>query len=175
MGALYSMQGLHGVLEVYEDRVTISPKGLKGLLVKGIKGTKEIPFTSITAIQFKKADFFFRGFLQFTISGGEESKRGILATAADLAGGVGSVLSRSPMGKDPNTFMFTHGWPFSDNNSKARKIKEHISLAMRKPRSPQAPAPAASLSDELQTLVRLKQQGMLSEEEFQSAKKKLIG
>jgi hypothetical protein len=158
MGALFRIQGRQDVLEVYEDRLTITPIGLWGFINKGIKGTKEIPFTSISALQLKKAGLLFNGYLQFTILGGNESRRGIFAAS-----------------KDENTFMFSLGWPFSDNNSTVSKIKEHISLAIRKPQSPQTVAPAAGLSDELQTLVRLKQQGMLSEEEFQSAKRKLIG
>jgi hypothetical protein len=52
---IYSMKGVGGLLEVYEDKITITTKGVLGLLAKGPKGTKSIPYTSITAIQFKKS------------------------------------------------------------------------------------------------------------------------
>lgn len=154
MGAVYTMKGVQDLLEVFEDRVSITPKGVLGFLNKGVKGTKEIPFESIVAIQFKEAGTLFNGYLQFTIPGGNESRGGIFAAV-----------------KDENTFMFAH----VNNNAMAREIKEHIDGAIRKSRVPQAAAPAVNLSDELQKLASLKQQGVLSDEEFQAAKKKLLG
>ena len=50
-----------------------------------------------------------------------------------------------------------------------------VAAAIRKSKMPQAPAPTASLSDELHKLGELRQQGVLSEAEFQAAKQKLIG
>lgn len=63
----------------------------------------------------------------------------------------------------------------SKNNSKVREIKEYIDAAARKLRTTQIAAPATNLSDELRNLATLKEQGVVSEEEFQAAKKKLIG
>jgi hypothetical protein len=154
MSAVYTMKGVQDLLEVFEDRVTITPKGVLGFLNKGIKGTKEIPFTSIVAVQFKEAGAVFSGYLQFSIPGGNESRGGIFAAT-----------------KDENTFMFAH----AKNNAMAREIKEYIDAAVRRSRAPQAAAPATNLSDELQKLAKLKEQGILSEEEFQAAKKRLIG
>lgn len=154
MSTVYSMKGVQDLLEVYEDRVTITPKGVLGFLNKGIKGTKEIPFMSIVAVQFKEAGTVFSGYLQFTIPGGNESRGGIFAAT-----------------KDENTFMFAR----TENNAMAREIKEYIDGAIRKSRTPQASAPASNLSDELQKLAQLKEQGILSEEEFQATKRKLIG
>jgi hypothetical protein len=134
------------------------------VLFRSLKGTKEIPFTSIAAIQFKEAGMT-SGYLQFTILGGIESRGGILAAA-----------------RDENTFMFA-GNPtcspssrasLQSTNAQARKIKEYIDAAVNKSRTPQAIAPTKSLSEELQGLVKLREQGALSEEEFQVAKKKLI-
>ena len=154
MNEIYTMKGMQDVLEVFEDKVTITPKGVLGFLNKGIQGKKEIPFASIVAVQFKEAGYVFSGYLQFTIPGGNESRGGILAAA-----------------KDENTFMFAH----KKNNALAIEIKEYIDSAVRESRTPQASAPTASLSDELQKLAKLKEQGILSDEEFQAAKKKLIG
>lgn len=154
MSAVYTMKGVQDLLEVFEDRVTITPKGVLGFLNKGIKGTKEIPFTSIVAVQFKEAGAVFSGYFQFTIPGGNESRGGIFAAT-----------------KDENTFMFAH----AKNNAMAKEIKEYINGAIRRSRTPQVAVPAINLSDELQKLVQLKKQGVLSEDEFQAAKKKLIG
>ena len=154
MNAIHTMKGVQDLLEVFEDRVTITPKGVLGLINKGIKGTKEIPFRSSVAVQFKQASALLSGYLQFTIPGGNESKGGIFAAA-----------------KDENTFMFR----YTKNNAQAKEIKEYIVEAIRRSQAPQTTLSATSLSDELQKLAQLKDQGVLSEDEFQAAKKKLIG
>lgn len=152
--AIYTMKGVQDHLEVFEDHVAITPKGVLGFFNKGLKGTKEIPFSSIIAVQFKEAGALFSGYLQFTIPGGNESKGGLFAAV-----------------HDENTFMFKD----PKNNALVREIKEHIDAKIRKLRTPQTTVPTSNLSDELQKLANLKQQGVLSEEEFRAAKKKLIG
>ena len=152
--AVFTMKGVQDVLEVFDDRITITPKGVLGFLNKGLKGTKEIPFTSIIAVQFKEAGVVFSGYLQFTIPGGNESKGGLFAAA-----------------QDENTFMFAH----AKNNPMATEIKQHIDAKLRRSRTPQLPNQPANLSDELLKLAKLREQGVLSDDEFQAAKKKLIG
>jgi hypothetical protein len=149
------MEGPAAVLEVYEDKLTITPKGVLGFVAKGLKGTKTIPFMSITAIQFKEVGAVFGGYLQFTISGGNESTRGVFAAA-----------------RDENTFVFAE----QKNNAHAAKIKEYIEAKAKEQRSPRATQPQSftSLSDELQKLASLRDSGVLTEMEFQSAKSRLI-
>lgn len=144
------MKGVMGVLEVYEDKVTITPKGVTGFLAKGLKGTKTIPLFSISAIQFKKSGIT-SGYLQFTVPGGNESKAGL--TAAPY---------------DENSFIFR------GKNEKALEIKEYIEERIQQLRNPRVTSSGPSLSDELQKLADLKAQGILSEEEFQTAKRRLI-
>ena len=166
MSAVYSMKGVNVLLEVYEDKIAITPKGIMGLLNKGIigSGTKEIPYTSIVAVKFKEAGVF-NGHIQFIIPGGSESKGGIFAT---------TKIANSMRSSDENTFMYAFDL-LGKNNAMAREIKNYIDGALRKARSPQTSVPVTNLSDELQNLARLKEQGILSEEEFQAAKRKLIG
>lgn len=154
MGAVYEMKGVGELLVVYEDKLTITPKGVLGFMSKGLKGTKTIPFGSITGIQLKEAGAVISGYIQFTIPGGNESKGGVFSAASD-----------------ENTFMFAE----KKNNELAIKIKEYIESAVLKLRAPQATVSTTSLSDELQKLAKLREQGILSDEEFQSAKKRLIG
>lgn len=149
--AVYTMEESGGVLHVYDDRVSITPKGMIGFLSKGLKGTKTIPFYSITAIQFKQAGLM-KGYLQFTIPGGNESHEGAFSAVSD-----------------ENTFIFDEG-----NSNKAVVIKNFIEARIKEIRSPKA-ASAASLVDELAKLAALKNQGLLSEEEFHTAKMRLLG
>jgi Short C-terminal domain/Domain of unknown function (DUF4429) len=154
MTAIYTMKGVSELLEVFENKLTITPKGVLGFMTKGLKGTKTIPFASISGIQFKEAGAVFSGYIQFTIPGGNESKGGVFAAASD-----------------ENTFMFAE----KKNNQLAIQIKEYIESAVLKLRTPQEPASTTNISDELQKLAKLREQGILSDEEFQAAKKRVIG
>ncbi|OGW84740.1 MAG: hypothetical protein A3C35_01235 [Omnitrophica bacterium RIFCSPHIGHO2_02_FULL_46_11] len=150
MNTVYTMKGVGELLEVYEEKVAITPKGMVGFLAKGLKGTKTIPFFSITAIQFRKSGVI-SGYLQFTVPGGIESRGGEMDAAFD-----------------ENTFMFR------GQNELALEIKNYIEKRMQEVRSPQMISSISSISDELQKLADLKTKGILSEEEFQTAKKQLL-
>jgi hypothetical protein len=153
MTLVYEMKGASELLQVYEDKLAITPKGMFGLMAKGLKGTKTIPFSSITGIQFKKAGVF-SGYIQFTIPGGNESKGGLFAAASD-----------------ENTFMFAQ----KKNNELACKIRDYIESSVLKLKNATGATARPSLSDELQKLATLRERGVLSDEEFQLAKKKLLG
>ena len=62
-----------------------------------------------------------------------------------------------------------------ENNDLAREIKEYIEKAVLKLLAPQETTLPSNLSDELQKLAQLKEKGILSDDEFQTAKRKLIG
>ena len=151
MSAVYTMEGNGDLLEVYEDKVTITSRGLMGFILKGLKGTKTIPFFSISAIQFKKSGIT-SGYLQFTVAGGNESIGGVLTAISD-----------------ENTFSF------AGQNELASEIKEYIEKRIQELRKPQASSSSLSLSNEIQKLAEMKAKGILSDEEFQAAKRRLIG
>jgi GYF domain 2/Short C-terminal domain/Domain of unknown function (DUF4429) len=153
---VYSMTGVAGLLNVFETKVEITPKGLLGFMNKGMKGTKTIPFHSITAIQFKEAGTFTSGYLQFTVPGGNESRGGLMAAASD-----------------ENTFMFTKD---ENGNERAKEIKNFIENQVQELRAPKpgAAVAQASVADEIKKLAELKEQGILTDEEFQAAKRRLI-
>jgi GYF domain 2/Short C-terminal domain/Domain of unknown function (DUF4429) len=142
-----------GELQAFEDKVTITTTGITGALMRGLKGTKTIPFHSISAIQFKRAGAV-RGFLQFTIPGGNESKGGVFDAVVD-----------------ENTFLFDE-----ESNAEVEVIKNYIESRMREIRNPNPTnVSPANLGDELTKLAALMSQGLLTDEEFQAAKKRLIG
>lgn len=143
------IKGVAEEMELYDDRVVITPKGIMGFLAKGIKGSKEIPFRSITAIQFKEAGTILSGYIQFTLPGGTESKSGILAATSD-----------------ENTFVF-------DNkaNDEMKKVKIFIQERIGKSEH----KASSSLADEILKLKKLKDEGALTEAEFNDFKKKLVG
>lgn len=151
---IFSVPCVQDVIEVFEDKVKITPTGVLALINKGMKGTKTIPFLSINAIQYKKPGSFTNGYIQFTLSGGMESRGGILDAT-----------------KDENTVMFA-----AKDTVVIEKIKDYIESQMQKLRNPNTPNQSSvSLSSELEKLAELKNKGILTDDEFQSAKKRLLG
>lgn len=78
-------------LEVYEHDIVIKRKmgikvllqSLKGDLLEGIKGDKNIPIRSIAAIQFKAASTLLSGYIQFNLIGDSGSKGGFQMAGLD--------------------------------------------------------------------------------------------
>src|SRR5688500_9311454 len=81
-GCRYHMVGRGVEMRVFNDKVELTPKGVVGVLNRGLKSTKTITFVSITAIQHKRAGFTV-GYLQFSLHGGLESKGGVTAAVKD--------------------------------------------------------------------------------------------
>ncbi|MCB0377855.1 MAG: SHOCT domain-containing protein [Bdellovibrionales bacterium] len=145
-----TIKGVQDELEIFEDRLVITPKGVLGFLNKGMKGSKEIPFSSITAIQVKEAGSLVNGYIQFSMHGGRESKSGILSATSD-----------------ENTFMFP-----KKVNEEVKKAREFIRERMG--HKPQQSTSASSLADEIAKLKSLMDSGALTQEEFEKMKSNLI-
>lgn len=149
----FEMVGVQDTLRVFRDRISIAPRGVLGFLNKGLLGTKEIPYRSITAIQAKEAGPMLNGFLQFSISGGSGGKDGFLATVSE-----------------ENTFRFRG----SENNALAAQIKGFIQYEIDRLHSAQQTSRVPSISEELSRLAALRSEGILSDDEFSLLKKRLL-
>lgn len=152
MELVYSVKGVAGLFEVFDNKVDLTPRGLLGILNKGVVGTKTIPFNSITGVQLRMGNALTNGYIQFTLPGGNESKGGILAAQ-----------------KDENSFTFQ-----AKQNGLMVEIQNYIEQRIGKPSGSSDSSGSISIADELRKLAELKDQGVLSEEEFQTAKRKLI-
>jgi len=152
---VYTMKGVQDLMEVYADKVAITSTGILGLFSKGVRGTKTIAFKSIAAVRFKKATVWVSGCIAFTVPGEyrSESPFGLL--------GVG----------DENAFLYRGST--KGENELALEIRNYIERRVEEMRSAPATAPS-SIADELQKLGALKAQGVLSESEFEAAKKRLL-
>jgi hypothetical protein len=152
--SICKVAGVQSELEVFEDRLTITPKGALGFLNHGLKGTKTIPFRSITAIQFKEVGGVTSGYIQFSLLGGIESRGGLFSAASD-----------------ENTFMFSQ----EHDNANMAKIQAYIESRMGSSPAVQAVPSPVGVADELAKLAGLRDQDILSDEEFRAAKAKLMG
>lgn len=144
-------KGHNGQIDLFEDRVVISRKGALGFLTQGLKGDKAIPFSSITAIQFRDAGAFANGYIQFTVKGGIESRGGIFAAGAD-----------------ENTVMFRQG-------KQAEEFSRLRALVETKIMSSKADNGPVSAADELAKFAALRDRGIITVEEFQQKKRMLLG
>lgn len=144
-----------GTVELLENVLVIRRKGVASFLTQGLKGEKRIPYASITSVQFKEAGFT-TGYIQFGISGGIESRRGVWDATTD-----------------ENTILFTK--EAAEKFRELRDIVEARAAAARQGHSTPNPPPLANVADELTRLADLRDRGVLTDEEFAEQKLRLLG
>lgn len=140
-----------GIVTVTPTTITIQHK--KGTYHGG--KTKEIRIKSISAVEMKEPGRILAGYIQFVFSGGKE------------AGGR-KVLD--PV-KNENTVMVA-----KKDFAKFRECKAIVDAYIDRAQS-SAPAQvaAASEADELAKWVSLRDQGVITAEEFDAKKKQILG
>lgn len=126
---------------VEEDAITISYRKL----YHGFKGDKRIPFSSITAVQYKEPGSWIAGYIQLTVQGALEW--------------------RGPADQDENSFQFD-----SNVADQFRELRDF--LTQRIGSRPAASPP--SIAEELEKLASLRERGVISELEFGDLKRKII-
>jgi TM2 domain-containing membrane protein YozV len=78
-------EGVNGQVTLFRDRLTISREniGMVHRMQHGRKGSKEIPFESITSVQLREPSSMTRGYIQFGQSGYVESGGGLFDATSD--------------------------------------------------------------------------------------------
>jgi len=142
-------KGYNGTLILTNTGVIIK-RGIKGFLLGGgmLRGDKTIPYSSIIAVQLKKAGLT-AGYIQLTLKGGSEAKAGLFQSV-----------------KDENTINF-YSNKNKDFEEAKRLIEEKISTGNFQSNK--------SELDELEKLAELKEKGIITEEEFNAKKKSILG
>ena len=136
-----TLKGQTKSITIGDDAVTIIPKAL----YHGFVGEKRIPYSSITAVQFKEAGSWLAGFIQFSIKGGIEW--------------------HGQVNQDENALQFD-----KPLNTEFQALRELVQEKMANAISPQT----GSVADELAKLAALRNQGVLTDEEFEAQKLKLL-
>lgn len=151
-GRKFNFSGVNGQIRVYEDRIVISRSGFLGYASQGLAGQKTIPMDSIMSVQFRAATSLVNGFIQFGILGGRESRGGVV-NAVD----------------DENSVMFRES-----SNNEARKVKDYIESIILNRNKNSGGAVQFSPADELRKFKELLDMGAITQEEFDTAKKKIL-
>lgn len=147
---IMTLVGVGGQLELFKNKIIIERKGALAKMGHGFTGNKEIMLHNITGIQLKPGGNMLNGYIQFTVPGGNESKRGITAAT-----------------QDENTVMFS-----KKENDTAQKIKDYIEQYQIGERAPASQA--SSIADELTKFKSLLDSGAITKEEFNEQKAKLL-
>lgn len=152
-------RGQSGTVTYDGTFVTISRTGLSRLTVG--KGDKRIPAASITAVQWKPAGALVNGFIQFTLPGGNERRARAGSQTFNAAA-------------DENSVVFTRKQAPAFEQLRAA-VEQSIAQRYAPQQPMYAPAPqAVSVADELAKLGQLVQQGLLSREEYEAQKARLL-
>lgn len=150
---LYELKGVNGQLELYEDKIVIKGKGALSKMTQGFfKGDKTIYINQISGIQVKPGASLTNGYIQITVPGGFESKRGLFDAT-----------------QDENTVMFT-----KKDNELVNQIKSKIEELMSQQRTGYK-IDQLSPADEIKKYKELLDDGIITQEEFEQKKKQLLG
>lgn len=143
-------EGRSGTLILTETGVCIKRCG--GVLSSHGAGEKNIPYRSITAVQFKRVGLTV-GFVQFTLKGGVEAKGGAFEAV-----------------KDENTITFGT----EEKTREFERAKSIIEQRIIEADNANLTSNNTNDLDHLEKLASLKEKGIISEEEFQAKKKQIL-
>ena len=145
-------KGYNGTIILTDNGVVIK-RGAKGFLLGGgmLRGDKTIPYSSIVAVQCKKAGVM-SGYLQLSLRGGSEAKSGVTQAV-----------------KDENTVTFQ-----VNKNKMFFELKDRIEAKMHETSGVGQSNSSGQVND-LEKLADLKDKGVITEEEFTAKKKQILG
>ncbi|NUV60626.1 DUF4429 domain-containing protein [Streptomyces sp. CAI-85] len=155
---MIEVKGHTGQVAFDGEYVTIMRKGLNARLSVG-KGEKRMHISQISGVQWKPAGLLVNGFIQFTVPGGNERRSAFGSQTKDAAHDENSVVFHK---KQMPQF------------EKLRTAVEAAIAAHHKASAAPAIVSSESVADELAKLGALREQGLLSPEEFEAQKARLL-
>lgn len=142
--------GGKSTITIDDQFIRIARRGLFNR-ASGLTGEKVISLESITSVQFK-APSLQAGYIQFTIPGGGDEKKGVNRASTDEK----AIL-------------------FSKKELRmAEEIRNYVESYLTKKEANKFIASDQSISDELRKLAALRDEGILTDDEFQEQKQKLL-
>ncbi|MCK9575314.1 MAG: SHOCT domain-containing protein [Clostridia bacterium] len=152
---VYFLKGASGdQLFVYEDKIVIKHKGIMNFIAMGIKGEKTIYYSDITSIQVKPRGVFV-GYIQFSLSGGNESIKGLYDAM-----------------RDENTVKIS-------SNTQLQIVINYINERLKdqktKTKTEIGNNNKTQIFDEIKNYKKLADEGVITQEDFNLKKKKLLG
>ena len=155
MTKLYEVSCAGITLSVYEDCVSLTPKGFLGFAAKGMAGERKIFYKDISSVQFRPSTKLLSGFIEFYFAGHNTQKQG---------GGLFAGTNND------NRFTF-HNKFLPD----MVKINEYIQSKINNPSPAASAQQETSAADELRKYKQLLDDGIITQEDYNTKKKQLLG
>jgi hypothetical protein len=149
------IKGYNGQVSFDGQYVTITRRGFLARTSVG-KGEKRLHVGQISAVQWKPAGAMINGFIQFTVPGGNERRSAFGRQTTDAA-------------HDENSVIFTR-----KQMPDFERLRAALDEAIGRYHAPQQRAHHDSVSDELAKLAALRDQGVITEADFQAGKSRLL-
>lgn len=135
---------------LYKDKVVLIKKGFLNFVNHGLNGEKTIMLNSISSIQIKEPGSVFAGFFQISLTGGKDKGDGLLEAMGD-----------------ENAIPIYH----KEDYYNFLKIKEYIENYIANKYNNNT---TLNKSDDLIKYAELFKQGLITQEEFDKIKKKIL-
>lgn len=150
----FELEGYKGTLKVYDDRVEINKSG-SGFFRTAT--SKMLPIANITSVSVTPSTVWARGYIEFTVPGGKDSKN-----IEQAMNNENAVLLKAV-----------------NQNDVAMKIKAYIEELILNRANNVGGATviqqAASPAEELKKFKELLDAGIITQEEFDAKKKQILG
>lgn len=159
---LMRLKGINGTMIAYEDRIEIERKGLTTYaFFSGAKGNKTFFYSDLTSIGYKKPGIN-GGYFQFITPGSNPS-----APKFDLVYGPTRETQQ-----DENVVLLS----WLSDSEKAEQFYQLIFEKISEAKDSHVPVTSTqSGADEIKKYNDLYKQGIITEDEFIAAKKKILG
>lgn len=153
MEKLYEVVYSGLMLSIYDDYLSIQPKGFLGFTREGLKGERKIFYKDITSVQFKASNKLFAGFIEFYFAGSNTHNQG------------GGLISGTD---NENRFYF-----YNKDLQTMIKINEFIEQKIRGTNNNSNSQQSDNIS-ELKNLKLLLDEGLITQEDYDAKKKKIL-
>lgn len=161
---MIEVKGHNGQITFDGQYVTITRRGFLARTTVG-KGEKRFHISQISSVQWKPAGPFVNGFIAFSAAGGNERRSRFGSQTASAV-------------NDENSVLFT-----TRQKTAFEELRKHVEAAIAAHhtpgaaahRTPGAAAPTASVADEISKLAALRDQGAITDTEYQQQKQRLLG
>lgn len=147
--------GKTGILHFDGSMVRVAPKGI----ASAVRGKREVrlPLTSVHHVEWKNASLMDNGYIRMNTGD------------ADIKGEFGTPASTIAV-QDGNSIVFARS-----QQSAFEAIRDEIEQALAGPtKVAAAPVAAVDGADQLRRLAELRDQGVLSDEEFAAKKSEIL-
>ncbi|MFE0794726.1 DUF4429 domain-containing protein [Streptomyces mutabilis] len=152
---MIEVKGHNGQIVFDGQYVTITRRGFLARTSVG-KGEKRFHISQISSVQWKPAGPFVNGFIAFSAAGGNERR-------SKFGSQTSSAIH------DENSVLFT-----TRQKAAFEELRKAVEAAIAAHHTPGGAALPASVADELTKLAALRDQGALTEDEYQQQKQRLL-